>query len=99
NELFIDKDRIKIMEFTKINPLAIAISISILSAIGSFFMGVAAFVLYTGKPIVAMVGSIYLSYNPSMANAGLGAAIVLMNTFIGSYIAAWIYNFLLDYIR
>ncbi|MCE0723458.1 MULTISPECIES: hypothetical protein [Legionella] len=87
------------MEFTKINPLALAISISILSALASFFMGVAAFVFYTGKPIVAMVGSIYLSYNPSMANAGLGAAIVLMNTFVSSYIAAWIYNFLLDYIR
>ncbi|STY29027.1 Uncharacterised protein [Legionella wadsworthii] len=87
------------MEFTKINPLALAISISILSGLASFFMGVAAFVLYAGKPIVAMIGSLYLSYNPSMANAGLGAGLVLMNTFVSSYIAAWIYNFLLDYIR
>ena len=87
------------MEFTKINPLALAISVSVLSSLASFFMGLAAFVLYAGKPLVAMVGSLYLSYNPSMANAGLGAAIVFMNTFVGSYIAAWIYNFLLDYIR
>ncbi|KTD03453.1 hypothetical protein OQJ19_00520 [Fluoribacter gormanii] len=87
------------MEFSKINPLALGISISVLSALASFFMGLAAFVFYTGKPFVAMVGSIYLSYTPSLANAGLGAAIVLMNTFVSSYIAAWVYNFLLDYIR
>lgn len=87
------------MEFSKINPLALGISISVLSALASFFMGLAAFIFYAGKPIVAMIGSIYLSYNPSLANAGLGAVIVLMNTFVSSYIAAWVYNFLLDYIR
>ncbi|MCW8397715.1 hypothetical protein OQJ26_02800 [Legionella sp. PATHC038] len=87
------------MEFTKINPLALGISISIPSAIASFFMGLAAFVFFADKPIVGMVGTMYLSYNPSMGNAALGAAIVLMNTFISSYIVAWIYNFLLDYIR
>ncbi|KTC90016.1 hypothetical protein OQJ18_05960 [Fluoribacter dumoffii] len=87
------------MEFTKINPLALGISISVPAAIASFFMGLAAFVFFADKPLVGMVGNMYLSYNPSLGNAVLGAAIVLMNTFISSYIAAWIYNFILDYIR
>lgn len=87
------------MEFTKINPLALGIAISALSAITTFFMGLAALVISEGKPIVGMVANVYLSYNPSLANAGLGAAIVLINTFIGCYIAAWIYNFLLEYFR
>ena len=86
------------MVLSKINPLAWGVSIGVLSGLATLFASLAALVVYAGKPIVAMIGTMYVTYNPSLINTGLGVAIVAFNAFVGCYIAAWVYNFLIDYI-
>ena len=83
------------MAFSKIHPLALGVSVGVLSGISAFFVGVMALLFYTGKPLVGMMGSMYITYNPSLTNCVLGAVVVSINAFIGGYITSWVYNFLL----
>ena len=82
----------------KLHPLALGITLAIISSISTFVVGVAAFILLNGKPLVSMVGTMYITYNPTLTNAALGAAIVFINAIIAGYVAAWIYNLLIEYI-
>lgn len=82
----------------KIHPVALGLSLGIISAISTFVMGLIAFILLNGKPLVSMFGTMYITYNPTLINAALGAAIVFLNAVIAGYIVAWIYNLLTDYI-
>jgi hypothetical protein len=86
------------MTFSKIHPIALGIAVSVPAGLAAFFAGIIAFIFYSDKPIVGMMGTLYLSYNPSIANACLGAAIVFIYSFVACYVITWIYNFLLEHI-
>ena len=86
------------MKASKLHPLALGISLGIISGVSTFIMGLLAYLLLNGKPLVSMVGTMYLTYNPTLMNSLLGGAIVFVNGLIAGYIAAWIYNFLSEYI-
>jgi len=86
------------MAFSKINPIALGLSIGILSGIVTFFASLAAFIVYAGKPIVSTLGTMYIAYNPTLANCAIGTVIVFVNSFIGCYIAARLYNGLLSHV-
>lgn len=86
------------MAYTKLHPIAFGLSIAILAGVSAFLMGLFANMFFNGKPLVSMVGTMYVTYNPSLMNSALGALIVFVNALIGGYIAAWIYNFLADHI-
>ncbi len=85
------------MEFSKIHPVALGLAVGVVSGLSTFFMGLLALAFYTGKPLVAMVGTMYVTFNPSLFNSVLGALAVFVNAFIGGYIAVWVYNLLIDY--
>ena len=84
------------MTISKINPVALGISFGIVSGLTLFGMGLMAQMFLHGKPIVAALGTMYISYNGSMMNSLLGGVIGFVNAFIAGFIAAWVYNFLLD---
>jgi hypothetical protein len=86
------------MAYSKIHPIALGLSLAIIAGISSFLMGLFANMFFSGKPLVSMIGTLYISYNPSILNSALGALIVFINALIAGYIAAWIYNLLSDYI-
>lgn len=83
------------MAISKIHPLALGITAGVLSGLGTFAAGMLAVIFYTGKPIVGMMGAMYITYSPSVINSAIGGGVVLVNAFIGAYIAAWVYNFLI----
>ena len=84
------------MTVSKLNPVALGISFGVISGLTIFGMGVMAQMFLHGKPVVAAMGTMYISYNGSMINSLLGGAIGFVNAFIAGYIASWIYNFLID---
>ena len=86
------------MAYSKIHPIALALTTGVLSGSAATFVGLMAYLFYTGKPFVAMMGSMYVSYNPSLMNCALGGLGVGLNVFIATYVVVWIYNFLIDYI-
>jgi hypothetical protein len=85
------------MAANKIHPLALGLSLGIISGLTTFIMGLLAFILLNGKPLVSMLGTMYITYNPTLINGALGAAIVFINTVIAGYIFAWLYNYLANY--
>lgn len=84
--------------FGKIQPLSFGVSLGVISGLATFCMGLLAVAFYTGKPFVGMVGSMYVTYNPSFTNCAIGAVVVFINAAIGGYITAWVYNMLLEYL-
>jgi hypothetical protein len=86
------------MAYSKLHPIAFGVSIAALSSASTLLVCFFANMLFGGKPLVAMLGSMYISYNPSILNSVLAAILVFVNVLIGGYIAAWIYNFLAEYI-
>lgn len=83
------------MTKTELNPMALGISVGIVSSICILVMGLLAHTFFTGKPLVAGVGAMYMSYNPSVMGAILTSLVGFVNAFIGGYVIAWVYNYLL----
>lgn len=81
------------MVYSKLQPLAFGISFGILSGLSTLCFSLLSLFFYSGKPFSGEMGSIYISYNPSLTNSLLSAVLVFINTFILSFLAAWIYNF------
>jgi hypothetical protein len=84
--------------YSKIHPIALGLSFAIIAGVATLLMGLLAHAVFNGKPLVSMLGSMYITYNPSLMNSAIGALIAAVNGLIGGYIAAWIYNLLCDYI-
>lgn len=84
--------------YSKIHPIALGVSFAIIAGIVTFLMGLSAHALFNGKPLVSMLGTMYITYNPSLLNSAIGALIAAVNGLVGGYIAAWLYNLLSDYI-
>jgi len=84
------------MAISKLHPVALGISVGIITGVSIFAMGMMAHLFLVGKPVVAAIGTSYLTYNPSPINSALGGVLGFVNAFIGGYLAAWIYNLLID---
>lgn len=88
----------ELMKYAKLHPIAIGIAIAIIAGVSTLLMGLFINMFFNGKPLVSMIGTLYITYNPSLLNSALSALIVFVNALIGGYIAAWIYNLLAEYI-
>ncbi len=86
------------MAYSKIHPIALGLSLAVMSGLATLFVGLFANIFVNGKPLVTMVGTMYVTYIPSIENSALGALMVFVAVLISGYIAAWIYNLLSDYI-
>ena len=84
------------MTISKLHPTALGLSFGVISGLSVFGMGLLAQMFLHGKPLVAAVGTMYVSYNASLINSALGGVVGFVNAFIAGYIVAWIYNFLLN---
>ncbi|MCE3044223.1 hypothetical protein [Legionella sp. 16cNR16C] len=86
------------MEYQKLNPLALAITTSMLAGIATFCAGLLAFWMYTGKPLVAMFGSMYITVIPTITNVCIGTALIIVAGFLAAYIFSCVYNLVLDFL-
>ena len=86
------------MTFSKLHPIALALTLAIISGISVLGLGLSANMFLNGKPLATMVGSVYFTYNPSILNSLLSALLVFVNALVGGYVAAWVYNLLLKYL-
>ena len=84
------------MTVSKLHPVALGIAFGIISGLTVFGMGLFAQTFLHGQPIVASVGSMYITYNGSLIHSLLGGVVGFVNAFIAGYVAAWIYNLLID---
>ena len=81
----------------KFHPVALGLSTGIISGASLFAMGLLAHLFLFGKPLVAAIGTMYVTYDPSFIGAVIGGLVGFINGFIGGYILAWLYNLLLEY--
>lgn len=86
------------MAYSKIHPIALGLSLAVISGLGTFLAGLLANIFFSGKPLTTSVGTIYVTVIPSIQNSALGGFTVFVGSLIGGYIAAWIYNVLSEYI-
>ena len=84
------------MRLSKLHPVALGASFGIISGVMVLGMALLAQVFLDGKPIVAALGTMYISYNTSLINSLLVGVYAFANGFVGGYVVAWIYNFLID---
>lgn len=85
-------------KLSKIHPIALGLTLGLLAGAAAFGMGLLALLFLNGKPLVSMLGTMYITYQPSLANSAIGGILVFLNMAIGGYITAWMYNFLIEYI-
>ena len=84
------------MTVSKLHPLAFGIALGIISGLSTLIMGLLAYLVLNGKPLVSMFGTMYITYNPSLINSTIGGLIVFINAIIAGVIVAWLYNLLLS---
>ena len=82
------------MSVSKINPLAMSITLGILSAISILTIGILTHTFLAGTPIAIAIGTVYITYSPSVLNSVIGAVFGAINGAICGYVFAYLYNFL-----
>lgn len=83
---------------SKIHPIAFGGALGAVSSLSAFGMMLMANIFLQGKPFVAAVGTVYLSYTPSFIACIVGALLGFVNAFIGGFVVAIIYNVLVDFL-
>ncbi len=83
------------MTISNLHPVAFGVALGVISGVSIFGMGLLAQMFLHGKPLVAAVGTMYISYNATLINSALGGVVSFVNAFIAGYVAAWIYNVLI----
>ena len=76
----------------RINPMAFALALGILWALGMFLLTLLAFYTNYASPIVELMGSAYLGVNVSLKGAFLALPWAFVDAFIGGWLLAWLYN-------
>ncbi len=88
------------MNQSRINPMALGLSLGILSAIGVVIVGLIGYFLIPDGAVTASMGSWHIEYKKSLLGIGLAALASFINAFIGGALIAWLYNiFLPDFIE
>lgn len=85
------------MEKGKLNPYAFGVSLSVLSSLSVFVAILMAQLFLHGKPLVAGIGTIYMTYEPTFMSAIYSGVLALINGFIGGFAFSWVYNKVTDY--
>jgi hypothetical protein len=76
----------------KLEVRKLALSIGIVAAISMFLLGFSAGIFGFGNEWVALIGTLYKGYNPSLVGSLLGAVYGFIDGAIGGALIAWIYN-------
>ncbi len=76
-----------------LHACAFGLAIGIASAIGMLLFGLSAYYYSTGHQLIALMGSVYVGYAPTIKGSFIGALWGLVEGFIWGLIIAWLYNF------
>ena len=79
----------------RLHPLALALAGGILWAGGILFFSVLAQFCTYAEDVVQLVAKFYIGFESTLAGTLIGMAWGFADAFIGLYILAWLYNFLL----
>ena len=74
-----------------LNIKAMALAGGILWAAGNFVAGIMAMYGW-GQEYVAVIGSVYIGYGPTIVGSLIGAGWAFADGLIGAAVFAWIYN-------
>jgi len=80
------------MTQSKINPLALGLSLGICWGIAVLVMGLMAYYFMNGESFVASVGTVSIGYKASILGSFLAGLAGFVYAFIGGLIFAWLYN-------
>ena len=84
------------MSVSKLHPAAFGITAAIMFGIPSIFAGLAAPLIFNGKPIAIAAGSMYITYIPTINAAIIGGTIIPLVAYSVGYVSSSIYNFLIN---
>ncbi|MBN2422882.1 bacteriophage holin [Candidatus Woesearchaeota archaeon] len=76
----------------KTSPSKVGLVIGIMWAGYVFLLGMLAAFFNVGRPIVSLLGSMYLGYNPSFSGSLIGLVWAFLDGFIAGFIGIWLYN-------
>lgn len=76
----------------KLDVKAFALSLGILWTAGIFVLALLNMSLGYGAEWVALIGTVYKGYGPSLNGALVGMPWAFMDAFIGALLWAWLYN-------
>lgn len=77
---------------TKLNPVALGLSLGILWGVTVLLLGLMAVAFAYGEVFVASAGAVYIGYGISILGSILGGIISFIHAFICGVIIAWLYN-------
>jgi len=77
---------------TRLSVLSFGLAFGTITAITMFVIGLSAWLIDWGTPVVKLVGSMYLGYEPSLMGSIIGALYGFVDWFIGGILIAWFYN-------
>ncbi len=84
------------MEASKINPVALGITLGALIGVSIFTLGILIHLFLAGIPIALAVGGLYITYNPSYLGSFICGGFGLIGGAIAGYIFSRLYNILID---
>src|SRR5947207_1562786 len=76
----------------KLCPVSLGFAIGLTWAIGAFLMGIAAWKMSMGMPVVGLLATIYHGYAPTLIGSVYGALWALLHGFITGALIAIIYD-------
>lgn len=79
----------------KLHPVKFGLAMGILWALAMFVLGLIVMSGDYGAEFVALMSTVYLGYEPTIAGAFVGAIWGFVDAFIGGWLFAWLYNKLL----
>ena len=82
------------MNKQSLNVLALGLSLGILWALGVLSLGIVASMCGYGHQLVALLGDIYLGYQPTLVGSLIGAIWAFIDFFIFGVFIALLYNYL-----
>ncbi|KTC86885.1 bacteriophage holin [Legionella brunensis] len=80
------------MNKCKLSPVALGLSLGVLWGLSVLILGLIATYYSYGKPFVASMGALYIGYEPTVLGSLLGGLIAFIDSFIGGFLIAWLYN-------
>lgn len=80
------------MPTCKLDVVAVAVALAVVWGLGIFVLGLAAWLAGWGVPLVSMIGSLYLGYDPSLLGTVIGTVWAVVDAVIAGALYAWIYN-------
>ena len=80
----------------KLDGLSLGLAFGIIWGVGAFLLGLGAWLLNWGTPVVELISSVYIGYSASLVGSLLGLVWGFADAFIGGVLIAWLYNLILE---